>query len=263
MSTQHTTAVGRLVWGNPFTARDVKDGQGKVVNGQDGKPLQEYSFGLSIPKSECAAIFAVMGAEAAAACPGGIPANFAWKYKDGDTNDANGKPYSAREGYAMCAVFSFNTRFPVPVFQRQGSGLVQLTQGVKTGDFVRVAVTIDGHGAKPGVMGSKAGLYLNPTMVELVGYGEAILRGADPDDVFATPAALPAGASATPVASGPMAAPQAPQAAPQPPGFPPQAPAAAPTAPAAPPQPHATFPNGPQPGQPSAAPGGGFPWDKK
>jgi hypothetical protein len=59
-----------------------------------------------------------------------------------------------------------------------------------------------------GATGAQAGIYLNPNIVRLLGFGERIMSGPTPDQAFADrPAALPAGASATPVA-GPMPAQQ-------------------------------------------------------
>lgn len=237
LSTQIVTPPGRIVWGNPLVGRPKKDNNNQPVL-KDGKPVTEYQFGLAIPKAQFAEIGAAMQAEAQAACPQGIPADFAYKFKDGDTGtDAKGGPLSAKAGYAGCIVIACSTEFPIPVYKRNGASFEQLTQGVKTGDFVRVQLTINGHGRAPGKMGAKPGLYLNPNMVEFLGYGEEIRGSANPDDAFGAPvAALPEGASAMPVASGPMPSVAAPA---------PQAPAA-PAAPAAPVAPNQNFPWGPK-----------------
>ena len=237
MSTQIVTAPGRIVWGNPLTGREKKDNSGQRVL-KDGKPVLEYQFGLAIPKDQFAELGAAMQQEAAAACPQGIPADFAFKTKDGDTGvDGRGNPLNQKTGYAGCFVIACSTEFPIPVYKREGSAFVQLTQGVKTGDYARVQLTINGHGRAVGKMGAKPGLYLNPNMVEFLGYGEEIRGAANPDDAFGEPvAALPQGASATPVASGP-----APSFGTQPLQ---QQPPAAPQAPSAPPAPHHAFPWG-------------------
>lgn len=231
MSTQIITPPGRIVWGNPLVGREKKDNNGAPVL-KDGKPVLEYQFGLAVPKNLFGELGAAMQAEAQAACPQGIPADFAYKMKDGDTGqDARGNPLSGKPGYAGCYVLACSTTFPIPVYRRAGDNFEQLTQGVKTGDFVRAQLTIAGHGRAAGKTGSKAGLYLNPNMVEFLGYGEEIRGQASPDDAFGAPvAALPAGASATPVASGP----------------PPAVAPPAPQAPAAPATPHAAFPWGPK-----------------
>lgn len=233
MTTKIVTPVGRVVWGNPLIGRPKKDDNGQPVL-KDGVQVIEYQFGLAIPKSAFAEVGQAIGAEAAAACPQGVPADFSYKTKDGDTGvDGRGQPLSAKPGYAGCFVLSCSTTFPVPVYQRNGSAFVQLTQGVKTGDFIRAELTINGHGRKPGKVGSKPGVYLNPNQVELVGYGEEIRGGANPDDAFGAAAELPAGASATPTTSAPF--PGAPAAPPV---------AQTPATPAAPPAPNTAFPWG-------------------
>ena len=242
MSTKLVTPPGRIVWGNPLVGRPKKDNNNQPVM-KDGKPVIVYEFGLAIAKNLFAELGAAMQQEATAVCPQGIPADFAYKIKDGDTGtDQRGNALSSKPGYAGCYVLACSTEFPIPVYKREGGAFVQLTQGVKTGDFVRAEITINGHGRAPGKMGAKPGLYLNPNMVEFLGYGEEIRGAANPDDAFGTPVELPAGASATPTASGPMPsanqAPAAPFA---------QSPApSAPQAPAAPPVPHNAFPWGPK-----------------
>ena len=233
MSTKIVTPTGRIVWGNPLVGRQKEKNGVKVV--KDGKPVLEYTFGLAISKGEFAAIGAAMQAEATAACPQGIPPDFAFKMKDGDTGvDRNGAPLNVKPGYAGCFVLALSTEYPIPIYQRNGSAFAQLTSGVKTGDYARAELTINGHGRQAGVTGSKPGLYLNPNMVELVGYGQAIVGAANPDDAFGQAAALPPGATAAPTASGPMpSAGAAPPVAEQPP--------------AAPVAPHSAFPWGGQP----------------
>ena len=208
MTTQITTPCGRIVWGNPLVGRQKEKNGQKVM--KDGKAVMEYTFGLAIPKAEFGEIGAALQAEAQAACPQGVPPDFAFKVKDGDKDvDKNGQPLSAKQGYAGHFVLSVSTEYPIPVFKRNGAAFAQINDGVKTGDYVRAQITINGHGRAPGVTGSKPGLYLNPNMVEFLGYGEAILGAANPDAAFGAPVALPQGASATPTAQGPMpAAPQ-------------------------------------------------------
>lgn len=228
MSTQVITPSGRIVWGNPLVGREKKDNAGQRVL-KDGKPVVEYQFGLAIPKDQFGELAAAMQAEAQAACPQGVPADFAYKMKDGDTGqDAKGGPLSAKPGYAGCFILALSTEFAIPVYKRNGAAFEQMAAGLKTGDYVRAQVTINGHGRAAGKMGAKPGLYINPNMVEFLGYGEEIRGSASPDDVFSTPAPTPAGASAAPVASGPF--PSAPQA----------------PAPSTPPAPHTSFPWGPK-----------------
>lgn len=230
MTSQIVTSVGRIVWGNPATGLEKKKNNQPVI--KDGKTVIEYAFGLAIPKDQFVDVGAAMQAEAAAVFPQGVPQDFSFKTKDGDTDkDGKDRPLCDKVGYAGCYVIACSTEFPIPVFKKNAAGKFAQLQAneIKTGDFVRVQLTINGHGRAPGVTGSKPGLYLNPSMVEHVGYGEEIRGQADPDGVFGGEAPLPAGASATPVASGPPpSAPQAPQS------------------PAAPSAPHGSFPWGPK-----------------
>lgn len=202
------TPVGRIVWGNPLNGRDKTDQQNNpVINPQTGQPVKQWSFGLAISKQEAGAIFQAMQQEAATVFPNGAPQNFAWKFKDGDGLDDKGIPFANREGYAGCIVLSISTEAFAPRVVRLIGGAYQsMTEGVKTGDYVRVALNIKAHAGKMGVRGSVPGLYINPTAIEFVGYGAEIVSGPDASTLFGgVPVALPPGASATPLApAGPM-----------------------------------------------------------
>ena len=207
------TPVGRIVWGNPLVAKQRRDDNNKPKMKDDGTPDMVYSFGLAIQKGHAAPIFAAMQQEAMGVFPNGqFPADFAWKFVDGDTADRKGQPYARRTGYAGHIVLAIESSFPIKTVQLVGGVYQDMTQGVKTGDYVMVGLGIVGHGQKPGVRMSKPGLYINPKMVRFVGYGEEINNGPDAADMFGTTdVALPPGASAIPMAApAPM------------PGFPPQ-----------------------------------------
>lgn len=194
--------VGRIVWGNPLIAKQRRDDNNKPKIKDDGTPDMVYSFGLAVPKQEFGPIYAVMQQEAMGVFPNGqFPADFAWKFVDGDGVDRKGQPYSKRTGYAGHYVLAVESNFPIRVVQYQGGAYADMTQGVKTGDYVVLNFDIVGHGSKPGVRMSKPGLYLNPRMVCFVGYGEEINNAPDAADVFGNAQfALPPGASATPLA---------------------------------------------------------------
>lgn len=251
MPQQIVTPVGRIVWGHPTKGQQRTDDNNNPIIGNDGQPSTEFVFGLAIPKGQEAELFAAMGQEAATTCGGQPPQNFAWKFKDGDSPDLN-----TREGHAGHFIFTIATVIAPRVVQNQGGQWVDFAD-VKRGDYVRVALSIKGHTGNPQKKGSKPGLYLNPAMVEFIGYGQEIFSGPSADQVFAgvAPAQLPPGASATPIASAtPM--PAMPTAAPVAPAAPamPTAPVAAPMPAAAPIPQAAPIPGAPAPTVPAGVP---------
>lgn len=159
-------------------------------------------------------MWAFMQQEAATIFPHGTPQNFSWKYRDCDSLDPNGNPYSAREGQAGCFIVTYSSELSPPrVMQFDTTSnsyqtLLTDAQGkppIKTGDFIRVATSINAHKGKTGNTNSVPGLYMNPELIEFVGYGQEIVGGPDANEVFGgQQQQLPPGASATPVASGPM-----------------------------------------------------------
>lgn len=240
MPTEVLTGAARIVWGNPLKPRPkLKD---KVPVLKDGKPVQQWSFGIAIPAAEMGPITAAMIAEANKLFTNGVyPPNFAWKYKDGINGiDTHGKRYADREGYAGCYVLAITTEAQAPNIVRLERGVyVAVTDTMKTGDYVRVGLSLNVH---PAVNNGAPGLYLNPQVVEWIGQGPEIYQGADPDEILGgTTVALPAGATAIGAA---------PTVAGTPPGFapPPGQPAAAPIA--------ATPPGYVAPGNPQFAPPG-------
>ena len=255
------TPVGRIVWGNPLNGRPKTDNNNQpVINPQTGQQVTQWAFGLAIPKDQAGAIFQAMQQEAGSIFPQGAPQNFAWKFKDGDGLDDKGIPFANREGYAGHIVLSISTEAFAPrVVRLVGGNYQQMMEGVKCGDYVRVALGIKGHPGKMNVRGSVPGLYLNPSMIEFVGYGQEIVSGPDASTLFGGQSvALPAGASVVPLApANPM--PSGMPGAPAMPGFAPPTPAAPQyqQAPAAP-QPgsmpgNAPYP-GPQPAQVAGVP---------
>lgn len=196
----HLTPPGRIVWGNPQKAFPKTNQQTRQPVLKDGKQVMQYSFGLAIPKNEFQPTWQAIAAEAMKLYPNGVfPADFAWKFKDGDSADRQGKPYSAREGYGGNYVLSISTEFPIPIYQFNNGAYVQVGEnGIKTGDYARVELNITAHS------GQSPGVYINPTMVQLLGYGQAIISAGNPMEAFgAAPPPLPPGASPTPVSGAP------------------------------------------------------------
>jgi hypothetical protein len=243
-----STGVGRIVWGNPLVAKQRRDDNNQPKLKADGTPDMVYSFGFAIPKADFSPVYSVMQQEAMGIFPNGqFPADFAWKFVDGDGVDRKGQPYSKRIGYAGHYVMAIESNFPIRVVQYQGGSYQDWNQ-VKTGDYVVVNLDIVGHGQKPGVRMSKPGLYINPKMACFVGYGEEINNGPDAQSIFGNAQfALPPGASAAPLApSAPL-----PGAAPVMPGMP-GLPTASPTP--VPPA-HDFVQNAGLPGMPAGLPG--------
>jgi hypothetical protein len=274
-----TTPVGRLVYGHPSKLIQKTDTKRQPVM-KDGQPVMVRQFGVAYPKDVFnAQIWPVMYAAASGAFGGQQPPpHFSYKFKDGDTVDRQGRPYSQREGYAGHCVVHFETQFDLIAYrQNAAGGWDQITENdYKTGDYIAVNASIEGN--KPTDPTHTPGLFINPQGVLLIGHGQAIVNAPSADQMFAGQQfALPPGATA------PGTAPPMPAGMPNPPGFggamPPgaiQPPPAAPAAPgqlvygqqpgyapppgqpayAAPPAPggYAPPPAAPQPGQPAYPP---------
>lgn len=252
-----TSPVGRLVQGDAFVPQ-TKDQQGNlrvVKSGPNiGQPNPQYFVAIAVPKidpnnpsqwnPEYAAFYALLDKVARQEWPalfpnGGACVNpmFAWKVKDGDGVDRNGKSNADKEGFPGHWVISFASSYAPKVVRPTSPGVWEtLTdpQSLKRGYYVRIAGSITGNDSP-----QTPGLYTNLDMIELVGYGQEIVGGPDAATAFAAPATLPAGASAQPIAGAtmpagtPPGAPGGPGMMP-PPGGAPGAPGAVDAPPAAP-----------------------------
>ena len=244
-SIQFVTPVGRIVAGDPWKAQD-KDAAGQplvIKSGPNaGQPRIQYFLALAINKQDpgLADMFAKINQAAMEGFPTMFAADgtctnnqFTFKFVDGDSAVPNtrGVAPNTRTGYPGHYVFNLSTGYePKRVTQGGASEIIDSTQ-IKRGDYVRLSGNVVGNGSP---QPSTAGVFLNWNIVEFQAFGEAILSGPDPKDVFggAQPT-LPAGASTVPVeAPGSPAAPAAPPAAPAPLAAPPVAgaPQPAPTA---------------------------------
>lgn len=215
---------GRIVWlvgDTPFVGEQKKDQNTKQpLFNPDGTPKISFGFGLAVPKSSLSGpngqIFQVMQAEAGRLFPNGFPPSFAWKYKDGDGVDHEGKPFGDREGHAGHLVLALTTMI-IPKFFRwdqQAGTNVQIQEGIKCGDYVNVQVNVVAH---PAIGQGKPGLYLNPLAVQFLGYGTEIVNvRMNADATFGANApALPQGATAVPTAPNQQMLVQPTQAQPQ------------------------------------------------
>lgn len=211
--TNIVTPVGRIVWGHPAIPKQRVDQNTKrPIMNDDGTPSMEFVFGFAIPKDQFGPVWGAMSAEAAKGYPNGAPANFAWKYDDGDdtrTPNGGGVPYAQREGYPGHYVLTISSRLtnPPPIYRynAQTGGYDQLAANdIKTGDFVAISL-----GFKCNVPENRShtpSLYVNPEGLEFVGYGKEIqsANAINPMQAFGgRQHQLPPGASATPMSSAP------------------------------------------------------------
>ncbi len=222
---QEILIQGRIVRGHPAIKKPVIDDATKKQKiSESGQPRENIYFGLAVEKSVFVQQYwPAFYQESLSAFPQGVPNNFAYKYTDGDTNDGEGKPYSRHTGYAGCFVINFSTEgFPPPIFKQDPAapgGYRQMSpEEVSCGDYVAVTTLLKYNG-NTGTR--KPGLYVNPTAILFIGYGEKIASASvDPNEKFkGFQAQLPAGASATPLMSSapmPSAMMPAPQYAPAP-----------------------------------------------
>lgn len=230
--------VGRIVQGNPLFKSAVMEDDGKTQKvGKDGQPSFNYWFNVAFDKRdpEVWPMICAIKQDAAASFPqlfpqgwnpnaaneGCVRPDFAFKIKDGDGMDLNGKPHANKEGWGGCYILQISTYAAQP---RCYDGLANNTpitelEQIHTGKFVRVSLDIKSNGWT-GQGNSKPGIFVNPDGVQLVGHGSKISSGPDAATMFAAPVAgyIPPGMSTTaPVAAIAMPgqpAPQAPQGAP-------------------------------------------------
>lgn len=178
------TPPARIVWGHPLKSKAKTNQKTKQKILTDaGAEIPVWAFGMAFEK----AIFEqqvrpYLQQEAAKMFPGGsVPADFSWKFKDGDTAvDNKGKPYRDRDGYAGHYVLAASTELKAPEAYRQDQNgtFRQISDTeIKTGYYIIAELTIKGN-ASPGI-------YVNPNMVCLVGQGDAIVgHESDPTTAF-------------------------------------------------------------------------------
>ena len=196
------TPVGRLVMGDAFVAND-KDATGRLRIDKSGAPKVQYFIGIAVLKTDpaWAEFWAAVTGVAARDWPGGQfnHPNFAWKIVDGDHK------YPDRSECAGCYIIRASTGFAPVVVNSNNQQIADPSQ-CKRGDYVRAYVSIKGNDDS-----AKFGVYVSHTMIQHVGFGEAISSGPSAAEVFAQPAAMPVGSSVTPVAPAlapaPVAAP--------------------------------------------------------
>lgn len=213
MKTDFLTPVGRFVQGDPFEAQ-TKNMQGQPLMTQSGQPTQRYFMAVAFKKTDTAfgALWQLIDQIGRASFPGinilppwDPQCRFSWKVMDGDGVDDNGKSNANKPGFAGCWVVKFSSSFAPRCFyagKYAPHEQIQDANAIKRGWYVRISGTIEGNANM-----QKPGVYVNLSMVELVGGSPAdiIVTGPDASTVFGGQAAqLPPGVAALPM-GGPAA----------------------------------------------------------
>lgn len=239
MSINLTTPVGRIVQGEMWKPKPVTDSKTNQPKfNSTGQPLIEHFFALAIPKQPGHTHWAQtewgqkIWAEGNRAHPNFAPhPAFSWKIEDGDSQVPNkkNKKNCDRVGFPGNWILKMRSGFPPKGYNADGTAALPV-ESFKCGYFAQVNINVTGN------TGDSPGVYLNPIMVALAGYGEEIVSGPDVSEAgFGKGTQLPPGASTTPVG-----------------GF-------APAAPGAPAYPTPSAPAAPVYGQPGGAPAAPYP----
>lgn len=187
--------VGRIVW----KAGDLFKGEVDKVFGtqtpklnQSGQTSNVWAFGLAVQKADAIAFVNMINEEARSIYTNGIPPSFAMKFKDGDGIDHNGQSFAVREGYAGHIIFDLKTHNAPAFYRHENGAYLMINSGIKCGDYVQVQVKMQAHGP---IGQGKPGMYLNPSMVLLVGEGKEIINAPSATQVFGNaPPPMPPGA---------------------------------------------------------------------
>ena len=217
-NTQLLTPVGRLVMGDCWIPQttDAENNPLVIKSGPNaGQPRVDYYMGLAIAKTDTGynELYAKIHNEARTAFPSLFDASgncispkFAFKIIDGDSqipNTKGNKPCD-REGFPGHWILSFSSGYAPKCYivENGEHKLVTDPNTIKRGYYIRIYGSVAGNGSQ-----QQPGIFLNHSMVELVGYGAEIISGPDANSAFGAAVALPQGASATPLASAavPMA----------------------------------------------------------
>lgn len=180
MATNFVSPVGRLVQGDPFTPQ-TKDMQGNP------RKTPQYFIGVAYKKTDpqWPAFEAIIRGEAQASFRDFFDdkgnckhPSFSFKIIDGDGLDGNGKPNSAKEGFAGCWVVRFTSTYP-PECYPIDSFTPLMGEGMKKGDFIQVSGNVKGNDNR-----QKPGVYVNLSKVKLRSVGEEIKTGPDAATIF-------------------------------------------------------------------------------
>lgn len=204
------TSVGRIVEGSPWDGKTT-DKNGKPLLTLSGQPKTEYYLALAIAKNDpqWPAQKQKIDLVARAGFPNLFDAqgncirpDFHFKIIDGDStvpNRNNIRPCD-KTGFPGHWILRMQSGFAPSCCKNVDGRYEALTDptSIKRGYYVRVAGNIAANNSQ-----QSPGVYINMTMIELIGYGEEIQSGPSAQDVFgsAPVAQLPVGASSIPVAN--------------------------------------------------------------
>lgn len=236
---KYTSPIGRIVQGNPLIGNPQTNPQtGAPKLGKDGNQQVNWyanvAFDKKNPKTqemitaifqEAARLYPALfpfGYQPAARSDtqppihagGCIRNDFAFKIKDGDGYDANGKPHSAKEGWGghwIVQISTYAGAMRVVNGLSNNSNITEVGSGpvhIKTGDFVVCCLDIKTNGWSNDPQ-SKPGIFINPDLIQLQGWGDYIAGGVNVDELLkdvavATAGYVPAGMSTSPTAAAPM-----------------------------------------------------------
>ena len=201
MAINFTTPVGRIVQGDLAKPQPVLDNLGKPKLSRDGTPMVQHFIALAIAKTPGHTHWAQtdwgrqVWEEGNRAHPTFAPhPTFSWKVEDGDSQIPNkkGKKNADREGFPGHWIVKFRSGFLPKTYNADGSAAVP-AETIRCGYYVQVNCTVAGNS------GESPGVYINPNMVALSGYGPEIIAGPDASEAGFGGVPLPPGASATPL----------------------------------------------------------------
>ena len=191
--------VGRLVQGDVFKPNktDTLGNPLVIKHGANaGQPREEYYFAIAIPKTDPGfqelygkiLQAAKMGYPSFFDASGNLARQLNLKLIDGDDTNVNqaGKRWCDYEGFPGHWVVRMSSGFAPKVFDNTPAmNQIHEPTAIKRGDYIQVSGTIapNGSGNTP-----NPGVFINHNLVRLVGYGEAISSGPDPQQVFSAPA---------------------------------------------------------------------------
>jgi len=195
------TPVGRIVGGHPMTAHPVTDSKTGVAKmHKDGiTPRMSTYIGLAIPKgaetrwqdTEWGRQIELVAQTDWSRGEYQAP-TFAWKISDGDSRVPNkkGKIPAERDGYPGHWVIHSSTELTVPCYHTghyASHEQIKRKEEIKCGDYGRLYLNVKGNGSS-----ESPGIYVNPTIFDLVRAGIEIINSDGPDaaTVFGAVAAV-------------------------------------------------------------------------